>query len=109
MGNDVTEGKVFAILGIVFTLIGFLIVLLAKKENKYAMFYAKQGLVLFIVGFIASIASFIVGFIPFFGWIISPLLSLGVFVLWVIGIVYAASGEMKDIPIVGDFAKKLNI
>jgi hypothetical protein len=32
--KDIEDGKVFAFLGVFLTIIGFLIVLLAKKENK---------------------------------------------------------------------------
>jgi uncharacterized membrane protein len=104
--KDMEDGKVFAFLGIFLTLIGFLIVLLAKKENKYAMFYAKQGLVLFIAYIIISVA----GMIPIIGWfIILPLGMILMFVLWVIGIVYSLSGEEKYIPIIGKFADKINL
>ena len=104
--KEIEEGKVFAFLGIFLTVIGFIIVLLAKKDNKYAMFYAKQGLILFIAYAIISVA----GMIPFIGWfLILPLGSLFLFILWIIGIIYALSGEEKDIPLIGEFAKKIKI
>ena len=34
--KEIEEGKIFAFLGIFLTILGFIIVLLAKKENKYA-------------------------------------------------------------------------
>ena len=104
--KDIEDGKVFAFLGVFLTIIGFLIVLLAKKENKQAMFYAKQGLVLFIAYIIIAVA----GMIPLIGWfIIMPLGMLLMLVLWIIGIVYALSGEEKYIPIIGKFADKINL
>ncbi|MBT4936200.1 hypothetical protein HOL21_00995 [Candidatus Woesearchaeota archaeon] len=104
--KDVEEGKVFAFLGIFLTIIGFFIVLLAKKDNKYAMFYAKQGLVLFIAYVIVAV----LGMIPFIGWfIIWPVGYLLLLIFWIIGIVYSLSGEEKDIPIIGGFAKKINL
>ena len=30
-------------------------------------------------------------------------------IFWIIGIVYSLSGEEKDIPIIGGFAKKINL
>jgi uncharacterized membrane protein len=70
------------------------------------MFYAKQGLVLFIAYIIIAVA----GMIPLIGWfIIMPLGMLLMLVLWIIGIVYALSGEEKYIPIIGKFADKINL
>ena len=99
------DSKIFAFLGVFLTVIGFLIVYLAKKEDKYAMFYAKQGLVLFIAWVIAGIAGMILFFIPFIGM----LLYLVMLVLWIIGIVYSLSGQEKAIPLIGNFAEKINL
>ncbi|MBU2561383.1 MAG: DUF4870 domain-containing protein [Nanoarchaeota archaeon] len=103
--KEVEEGKIFAFLGVFLTIIGFIIVLLAKKDNKYAMYYAKQGLVLFI----AYVILWIIGIIPILGWIIAILGSILLLILWIIGWVYALSGEEKPIPIIGQFADKFNI
>ena len=107
--KEIEEGKVFAFLGIFLTIVGFLVVILAKKDNKYAMFYAKQGLVLFIAYVIVKIANMILSMIPFVGWLIMLVLWIGLLVLWILGIVYSLSGEMKDIPLIGEFAKKIKI
>ena len=104
--KEVEEGKIFAFLGVFLTLIGFLIVLLAKKENKYAMYYAKQGLVLFIAAVIISILSII----PIIGWfVIMPLGNLLLLILWIMGWVRALSGEMKPIPLIGKYAESWKI
>jgi len=111
------DDKVFAFLGVFLTVIGFLIVMLTKKDSKYAMYYGKQGLVLFISWIVAWIAGLVVGaifgMIPILGWIFSILIGLviwgGFLILWVIGLIYSLSGEMKPIPIVGQFADKINI
>jgi uncharacterized membrane protein len=98
------DSTLFAILGIVLTILGYIIVMVSEKKNdKYAVFYAKQGLVIGI----AWIISIILSTIPIIGWfVIGPLLNLFILVLWIIGIVYAASGKMKEIPVLGQFAKK---
>tara|TARA_Y100000031_G_C8160303_1_gene356652 strand:- start:518 stop:850 length:333 start_codon:yes stop_codon:yes gene_type:complete len=107
--KDVEDGKVFAFLGIFLTVIGFIIVLLAKKDNKYAMYYAKQGLVLFIAYVIAAIVNMILAFIPFIGWLLMLVIWIGLLVLWVFGLVYSLSGEEKEIPLIGQFAKKIKL
>jgi uncharacterized membrane protein len=81
-GKDVEEGKVFAFLATFLSIIGFIIVVLTKKDNKYAMFYAKQGLVLFIAAVIVGVASWILIFIPIIGWLAMIVLELILLVLW---------------------------
>jgi uncharacterized membrane protein len=103
-----SDDKVFAFLGVFLTVIGFIIVLLAKKDSKYAMYYAKQGLVLFIAWMIAWVIGFVTMFI-LIGFIVMPILYIIVFILWIIGIVYSLSGEMKPIPIIGKYADKINL
>jgi len=108
MSKEVEEGKIWAFLAIFLGLIGFLIVLLAKKENKYAMYYAKQSLVMSIVVIAGTIVSSILMII-----LIGFLLYIAVVILglvwWVMGMVYAFSGEMKPLPIIGKYAENLKI
>ena len=103
--TDEEDSQMFAFLGVFLTVIGFIIVLAVKKNSKYAMFYAKQGLIIFFVGMIISV----VGWIPIFGQIISIISSIGLMILWILGMIYSLSGEMKEIPIIGKFAEKIRI
>lgn len=107
--KEVEEGKIFAFLGVFLTIIGFIIVLLAKKENKYAMYYAKQGLVLFIAWVIVAIVGMILAFIPILGWLVWVVLYLGMLILWIIGWINALSGVEKPIPIIGKYAEKIKL
>jgi len=36
-------------------------------------------------------------------------LGIGLLVLWIIGIIYSFSGQKKDIPLIGELARKLNL
>ncbi|PIN69636.1 hypothetical protein COV93_04650 [Candidatus Woesearchaeota archaeon CG11_big_fil_rev_8_21_14_0_20_43_8] len=108
-GNDVEEGKPFAFLGVFLTIVGFLIVFLTKKENKYAMFYAKQGLVLFIAWVAVWVVGWVLVFIPILGWLVMSVAYILLLVLWIIGWVYALSGEEKEIPLIGKYAKMFKI
>ena len=101
--ND--DSKIWAFLGVFLTLVGFLIVLLAKREDKYAMYYAKHGLVLFIGWVIVGI----VGMIPFIGWLIYLAGAILLLVAWVLAFVAALSGVEKEIPVITTFAKKFDI
>ena len=91
--KDIADNKVYAILSYIWIL--FLVPLLAAKESKFARFHANQGLVLFIVSIIVGILAFI----PVIGW----LLGIVTFILAVIGIINAAQGKAKELPIIGKF------
>jgi uncharacterized membrane protein len=46
--------------------------------------------------------------IPFIRWlflIVVWLASIGLFILWLIGLINAINGKEKEIPIIGQFAK----
>ena len=100
------EAKIYAFLATFLTIIGFIIVLLTKKDNKYAMYYAKQGLAIFIAGIALYIATFVLVFIPIIGWLAILVLQILLFVLWLISWINALSGVMKPTPLIGKLAEK---
>lgn len=102
------DTKLFAFLAVLLNIVGFVIALAFRSENKYVMFYAKQSFVLFIMIIIAWILSGIVGWIPILGWLIIAIVNALLIGLWVVGLIYSLSGKMKDIPFVGGYAKRMN-
>ncbi|MBU4299429.1 DUF4870 domain-containing protein [Patescibacteria group bacterium] len=80
----------------------FLVPLLACKDNAFAQFHAKQGLVLFI----AEIATMFIAWIPFLGWLIGFIAWITWLVLSIIGIINVANGKQVPLPIIGKFAEK---
>ena len=106
---DVQQNKAMAVLSYIGLL--FLIPLLAAPNSPYARFHTNQGLILFITdavgGIIVGILSAILGLIPILGAILVVLITgaygIGIFVLLVMGIVNAATGKAKELPIVGKF------
>jgi len=92
---DVSANKVMAILAYFGILV--LIPIFAAKGSKFARFHANQGLILLI----CSVVFYIIGrFIPGISAIIW-LLNIAVAILAIIGIVHAAKGEVKELPLVG--------
>jgi len=83
----------------------FLIPLLARKDNEFNQFHAKQGLVLFI----AEIVTAMLAGIPIIGWVGAPILYIAWFVFSIIGIINVLQGEKKELPLIGQLAKKFNI
>jgi len=105
--KDINDNKVLAALSYVFILC--FIPLLMAKESKYAQFHAKQGLVLFIVEVVLMVASNILIFIPILGWFVMMVAYLAVTIASIVGILKALEGEKWEMPVLGDYAKKLKI
>ena len=79
------------------TIIGWLIAYFAgDKEN--AKFYLNQSLVYNIA---AIINGWILPLIPVVGAILSTIISIILFVLWIIGLVRACKQQEKPLPIIG--------
>jgi uncharacterized membrane protein len=80
----------------------FLVPLLAAKDNAFAQFHAKQGLVLFI----AEVATVVIAWIPVLGWIVGLVAWIIWVVLSVIGIMNVLGSKRTPLPIIGKFAEK---
>ena len=99
--QEVREGKFFAVISYISFLC--IISLLLKKDNKFAIYHAKQGLVLFVF----EVVAFIISVIPVLGFIISTL-GLIVFTpvsLW--GILQSSMGHYTRIPVISKIADKI--
>ncbi len=103
------DRKIYAFLATFLSIIGFIIAIITKREDRYVMYYAKQSLVIFIIGVIASIIQGFFVFIPIIGWMINTALSILVFILWIVSWIYALSGETKPVPVIGEYAEKIKL
>ena len=93
---DINSNKVMAILAYFGIL--FLIPLFAAKDSKFARFHTNQGIILFI----AAIICVIIAKIPVIGFV-GTILSCLVSIFAIIGIVYAAQGKAKELPLIGKY------
>jgi len=101
-----SESKLWAFLVYLLSIIGFVLVYLLKKDDKFAMYHAKQSLVLFLFAVIIAVVGSIV---PVLGWfIILPLGNVLVLVLAVMGIINALQGKMAPLWLIGKYADKLS-
>jgi uncharacterized membrane protein len=101
---DIEQNKILAVLAYVGVL--FLVPLLAAPKSKFARYHANQGIVLFLSATVVCGASCIFMLIPFIGCLATfvPLAaSVGALVLMILGIVNAASGQCKPLPLIGHF------
>lgn len=92
---DIENNKVMAVLSYIGIL--FLVPLLAAKESKFARFHVNQGLVLFLAGIVSSV----VAVVPLIGVILSAVCSIFLTVLMILGIINAATGKAKELPLIG--------
>lgn len=99
--DDIHEGKIFAIIS--YWLFLCILPLLLKKNNKFAVFHAKQGLVLFIF----LVLGFILNMIPFLGWLIYRIVLFLYLVMLVWGSSQALMGKYTRIPVVSKIADKI--
>ena len=98
------ERKLYAFLSAFLLIVGFVLAAVLWKKDKYIMFYAKEGLVLFI-GFVITL---VFNAIPLIGEVLYTICGIGLIVLWVITWIYALMGKEKNTWIVGDLAEKIN-
>lgn len=104
------NAKTIAILSYI-TLIGWIIafVMHSNEQNKSSLgaYHLRQGLGLAIFGVCAWVVMIILMFIPFIGWFLNMLIWIGLLVLLVLGIINAANGEEKPLPLVGELFNKM--
>ena len=108
--SDIEGNKLMAVLSYLGILV--LVPILAAKDSPFAKFHATQGINLLIVGVAWSIVSGIIGailgaigvtFLSVLWSIITWLVSIVIFLTMVIGIINAAQGKAKELPIIGGF------
>jgi len=102
------DSKLFAFLAVLLSVVGFIIALLAKRDNKYVMFYAKQSLILFIAGIVVKVLTVLLA-ITIIGIIAIPIVWVIYAILWLIALVYSISGEEKETPWIGKYARSIKL
>lgn len=76
----------------------FFLPLILAPKSTFAKYHANQSLVLLIAWVVVMV---VVAIVPVIGWILSPLAGLFVLILWIMGIINAAQGVMKPLPLIG--------
>ncbi len=71
------------------------------RKDSFVRFHAKQGLVLLIAVIALNMLSSLLPFLALVWW----LLGLGLFVLGLLGFIFALDHKKKSIPILGSLAK----
>lgn len=91
-----SNAQLIAVLSYI-TLIGWIIsyILYQNDKSEFAIYHLRQSLGIVILG----VVGWVVFWIPILGW----LCAIFLFVLWLMGLIYAAQGEAKPVPLLGKF------
>lgn len=81
-----------------------IIFLLIEPKNRFVRFHAMQSIIVFGI---LTLAGIILGSLPVVGVGFSSVISVVGFILWVVLIVKASSGQLYKIPWAGNFAEKM--
>ncbi len=99
--SDAEKNKAMGIIGYILPILFFIPLVTEAKNSPFAKYHANQQLNLLLAAIVVNVVGSI---IPIVGWfIILPLGSLGLIILAIIGIINAAKGEMKPLPLIGGF------
>lgn len=99
--QEIREGKFFDVISYISFLC--ILTLVLKKNNNFALYHAKQGLVLFVM----EVVAFILSIIPLLGWLIG-IVGYALFLLislW--GIMQAALGIYCKLPVITEISEKV--
>ncbi len=100
--QEINEGKAFAILSYALSFISlpFFLVPLIMRNNAYALYHAKQSLMIWLGAIAVSLVGSVL-LVVCIGAVI--LLAGGIFllVLNILGLINAINGKMQPIPVIG--------
>jgi len=80
-----------------------LVFLLLEQENKFVRYHAMQSIIVFAA---LTVAGIILGWIPFIGMVLGPIIWLLGVVLWIVLMVKAYQGTKYKLPWAGNLAEK---
>lgn len=80
------------------TWIGLIIAFVAG-DREASKFHLNQSLVIWLAGIVLSF----IGIVPILGWLVALVGWIFLAVCWFIGIISAASGTEKEVPLLGRF------
>ncbi len=106
--DDVTRGKTIAILSYCLP-IGWIIAIIMHQSDKtkFGAYHIRQSLGLFIFAVGAIVVISILGWVLWFLWFLVPFIQLTLLAFVIIGIVNAAGGKTKGLPLIGSVSEKM--
>jgi uncharacterized membrane protein len=105
--QEIADGKAMAILSYVinFVSLPFFIIPLVIRNNEFALFHAKQSLMIWIIGAVGYAVGSILTLVCI-GVVVIIAVFVFVVVVNIIGIINAVNGQFKPLPVIGTYAEK---
>ena len=106
------SSRYLAFISYLLSLPGALFVLLARRDDPFAVYHARQSLRLAIIGVAAplvwAVVAWILAWIPLVGGMLGVVLFalviaayVGVLISWIAGMMYSLKGQVRPIPLFG--------
>ena len=106
------SSRYLAFVSYLLSLPGALFVLLARRDDPFAVYHARQSLRLAIIGLAApivwAVVAWILAWIPLIGGMLGVVLFalliaayVGVLISWIAGMIYSLKGQVRPIPLFG--------
>jgi uncharacterized membrane protein len=99
IADVLTEDRTVAILSYV-TILGFIAAIFVHQSRKTELgaFHLRQVLGLVVTGVVGGVCAVV----PILGWIVWFFVVIGLFVLWLLGLISALRGDMRPVPLLGE-------
>ncbi len=98
--EEIEKGKVLALIGYIVWIVA--LVPLIQKDNRFALYHAKQVL----THFCCLLPCFLLFAIPFVNCVAGPVVMLANITMIVFGIINVVNNRMKPLPVIGKFGEK---
>jgi uncharacterized membrane protein len=106
------SSRYLAFAGYLLSLPGALFVLLARRDDPFAVYHARQSLTLAIIGLatplIWAVVAWMLAWIPLFGAMLGVILFalviavyFGIAISWIAGMIYSLKGQVRPLPLFG--------
>lgn len=96
---DVEKNKTMAILAY---FIFFLPLITDAKNSPFAKFHANQSLMILLATIAVQVLGTILAIVTFgIGGLLIPFAMIVIFVFWIMGIINASNGKVKELPLIG--------
>ncbi|MBS1253783.1 MAG: hypothetical protein MAG451_02836 [Anaerolineales bacterium] len=114
------KSRSLAFLAYLLSILGWFYVLLFHKKDKFAVYHAKQSVMLTIFAvatpMVWALISWILAWIPLVGSVVAATLFslvIAAYILlgaaWIVGMVYALQAKRELVPVVGGWAERFFI